>query len=47
MSRADLDKQPHEVASMFDDAGFRRVLTTDGHSGRLPRLLVRLDLPKR
>ncbi len=35
------------IASMFDDAGFRRVLTTDGHSGRLARLLVRLDLPKR
>lgn len=33
-------------ASMFDDAGFRRVLVTDGHSGRLPRLLVRLDLPR-
>ena len=32
------------IASMFDAAGFRRVLTTDGHSGRLPRLLVRLDL---
>ena len=33
------------IASMFDAAGFRRVLTTAGHSGRLPRLLVRLDLP--
>jgi GNAT superfamily N-acetyltransferase len=33
------------IASMFDAAGFRRVLVTDGHSGRLPRLLVRLDLP--
>lgn len=32
------------IASMFDEAGFRRVLVTDGHSGRLPRLLVRLDL---
>lgn len=31
------------IASMFDAAGFRRVLVTDGHSGRLPRLLVRLD----
>lgn len=31
------------IASMFDAAGFRRVLLTDGHSGRLPRLLVRLD----
>jgi len=34
------------TASMFDAVGFRRVLVTDGHSGRLPRLLVRLDLPK-
>ena len=33
------------IASMFDSAGFRRVLVTDAHSGRLPRLLVRLDLP--
>ena len=32
------------IASMFDRAGFRRVLVTDGHSGRLPRHLVRLDL---
>jgi GNAT superfamily N-acetyltransferase len=32
------------IASMFDAAGFRRALVTDGHSGRLPRLLVRLDL---
>jgi hypothetical protein len=32
------------IASMFDAAGFRRVLVTDGHGGRLPRLLVRLDL---
>lgn len=32
------------IASMFDAAGFRRVQLTDGHSGRLPRLLVRLDL---
>lgn len=32
------------IASMFDDAGFRRVLVTKGHSGRLPRHLVRLDL---
>jgi GNAT superfamily N-acetyltransferase len=30
-------------ASMFDAAGFRRVLITNAHSGRLPRLLVRLD----
>jgi GNAT superfamily N-acetyltransferase len=32
------------IASMFDAAGFRRVLVTDATSGRLPRLLVRLDL---
>jgi GNAT superfamily N-acetyltransferase len=32
------------IASMFDAAGFRRVLVTDAHSGHLPRLLVRLDL---
>lgn len=32
------------LASMFDAAGFRRVLVTGGHSGGLPRLLVRLDL---
>lgn len=32
------------IASMFDAAGFRRVLVTDGHSAGLPRLLVRLDL---
>ncbi len=32
------------IASMFDAIGFRRVLVTDGHSGRLPRHLVRLDL---
>jgi GNAT superfamily N-acetyltransferase len=35
------------IASMFDAAGFRRVLVTDAHSGHLPRLLVRLDLPAR
>ncbi|MGH2418466.1 MAG: GNAT family N-acetyltransferase [Candidatus Limnocylindria bacterium] len=35
------------IASMFDAAGFRRVLVTDGHSGGLPRLLVRLDLEGR
>jgi hypothetical protein len=29
---------------MFDAAGFERVLVTEGHSGGLPRLLVRLDL---
>ena len=32
------------IASMFDAAGFRRVVTTDAKSGGLPRLLVRLDL---
>jgi hypothetical protein len=32
---------------MFDAAGFRRVLVTDGHSGKLPRLLMRLDFPRR
>jgi len=32
------------LASMFDRAGFRRVLTTDAHSAGLPRLLVRLEL---
>ena len=32
-------------ASMFDAAGFRRVLVTNGHSGGLPRHLVRLDFP--
>lgn len=31
------------IASMFDAAGFRRVLVTDGHSGGLSRILVRLD----
>ena len=35
------------IASMFDAAGFRRVLVTDGHSGGLPRLLVRLDFEGR
>lgn len=34
------------IASMFDAAGFRRVVVTDGHSGGLPRHLVRLDLPR-
>lgn len=33
------------IASMFDAAGFRRVLETDAHSGHLTRILVRLDLP--
>jgi GNAT superfamily N-acetyltransferase len=32
------------IASMFDAAGFRRVTETGAHSGRLPRILVRLDL---
>jgi hypothetical protein len=32
------------IASMFDAAGFRRVLETDARSGSLPRILVRLDL---
>jgi GNAT superfamily N-acetyltransferase len=32
------------LASMFDRAGFRRILTTDAHSDGLPRLLVRLNL---
>ena len=32
------------LASMFDDAGFHRVTTTDAHSAGLPRLLVRLEL---
>lgn len=31
------------IASMFDAAGFRRVLLTNAHSGRLPRHLVRLE----
>src|ERR671919_227792 len=34
------------IASMFDAAGFRRVLVTDAVSGHLPRILVRLDLPE-
>jgi GNAT superfamily N-acetyltransferase len=32
------------IASMFDAAGFRRVLETDARSAGLPRILVRLDL---
>ena len=35
------------IASMFDAAGFRRVLVTDGHSGRMQRILMRLDFPDR
>lgn len=31
------------IASMFDAAGFRRVLVTGAKSGGIPRLLVRLD----
>ncbi len=31
------------LASMFDAAGFRRVVETGGHSAGLPRILVRLD----
>ena len=35
------------LASMFDAAGFRRVLETSAHSAGLPRLLVRLDFDGR
>lgn len=35
------------LASMFDAAGFRRVLETSAHSAGLPRLLVRLDFDSR
>jgi hypothetical protein len=28
---------------MFDAAGFERRIVTSGHSGGLPRLVVRLD----
>ena len=31
------------IASMFDAAGFRRVLETDARSAGLPRILMRLD----
>ncbi len=31
------------IASMFDRAGFQRVVQTDAHSAGLPRILVRLD----
>lgn len=31
------------IASMFDAAGFRRVLVTSAHSGRFSRILMRLD----
>jgi GNAT superfamily N-acetyltransferase len=31
------------IASMFDGAGFRRVLETGARSAGLPRILVRLD----
>jgi GNAT superfamily N-acetyltransferase len=33
-------------ASMFEAAGFRRVVETSSHADRLPRLLMRLDLPR-
>jgi GNAT superfamily N-acetyltransferase len=32
------------TASMFEDAGFHRVLETDARSARLPRWLMRLEL---
>ena len=32
------------IASMFDAAGFRRAMDTNGHSAGLTRILVRLDL---
>jgi GNAT superfamily N-acetyltransferase len=32
------------IASMFDRAGFRRVMDTSAHSAGLTRILVRLDL---
>jgi hypothetical protein len=35
------------LASMFDAAGFRRVLETSARSAGLPRLLVRLDFDGR
>jgi GNAT superfamily N-acetyltransferase len=31
-------------ASMFEAAGFRRIILTDAHSAGLPRWLMRLDL---
>lgn len=34
------------IASMFDRAGFRRALETGARSAGLPRILVRLDLPR-
>lgn len=34
------------IASMFDEAGFRRVLETGATSARLPRILVRLDFDR-
>jgi GNAT superfamily N-acetyltransferase len=43
-SRVDVGAGYVGIASMFDAAGFERVLVTKGHSGGLPRLLVRLDL---
>ncbi len=35
------------IASMFDAAGFRRVVLTDARSAGLPRWLVRLDFEDR
>ena len=45
-SRVDVGFAFVGLASMFDDAGFRRVLETDAHSAGLPRLLVRLDFDR-
>jgi GNAT superfamily N-acetyltransferase len=45
-SRVDVGLAFVGLASMFDDAGFRRVLETDAHSAGLPRLLVRLDFDR-
>ena len=33
-----------QLQEFIDQAGFRRVLTTDATSARIPRILVRLDL---
>ncbi|HUG47206.1 MAG TPA: GNAT family N-acetyltransferase [Candidatus Limnocylindria bacterium] len=43
-SRTDVSFAFVGLASMFDAAGFRRMLTTDASSAGLPRLLVRLEL---
>ena len=45
-SRVDVGFAFVGLASMFDEAGFRRVLETDAHSAGLPRLLVRLDFDR-